>query len=223
MKWKSKNSKILVTLNFRIVKFPISCVSQSSADNNSLAYFVSEHKIPLDPIIYLSPMAGILSEYFWWDSNIWIGRNGHLLVSLTSDLSYTIQNTNTNTKYRIKVQNTNATLWSSFTWWHTFGCKYKLRFEHLNWKKRSLWLEICHQGIWWNWMVSLYMQRAAWWAMNSLKFDVDEAGDRSEPSNIFVCLYFKLSKIRQRQVFRQELNNHLQGTVVRKICSLSIF
>ena len=115
-------------------------MSQSSAVNNSRAYFVSEHKIPLDcpedPIIYLSPMAGILSEYFWWDSNIWIGRNGHLLVSLTSDLSYTIQNTNT--KYKIKVQNTNATLWSSFTWWHTFGCKYKLRFQHLNWKKWSL-------------------------------------------------------------------------------------
>ena len=33
-----------------------------------------------------------------------------------------------------------------------------------------------------------YICRAAWWAMNSLKYDVDEAGDRSEPSNIFFVL-----------------------------------
>ena len=58
---KVKFQRSRVSLNSKMVS--------QSVDNSGLAHFVSEHKIPLDcredPTIYLSPMAGILSDYFW--------------------------------------------------------------------------------------------------------------------------------------------------------------
>ena len=42
-----------------------------SVDNSDLAHFVSEHKIPriaeMIPQFTYHQMAGILSDYFWWD------------------------------------------------------------------------------------------------------------------------------------------------------------